>query len=1450
MYRTSRYLYVAMVLILVGMSALSPVSTPVGLAATGVGLGVISQFASTTGCPNATAAVQAMVDGPGWTSNIAWTFSASGRLTAANGSTDDVVVRRSATYTARLSEDSNIGDNSYYQWYNANDAPEGIGTINDRTDSRHRYANSNDFFTFDSISKGSGASTPAVQRLEFDLSRCVYSFDTNYSIDNVEERFGTNPTRHQEMLAGFVRVKDIPIPEPRRPTDKLVLGGFARVRAPLGVEDGTQFDMGYGFGGGTLLNVRSEAGEDVGTADVAWEFSSQFKGRPPALSLDKELLERSVFLDKVTVDDQFDANIVWGDPRQGYVTWKVGNKTNRVGKTGNARVSKNVDVGAQGVGRTTLTVQAQNTVGQPSRPETTLITVAPPPDCSGPPSTIKGLKLGGGDVNYKFNFKFPEPVPFKAQTERELPEGIPFFGGGKFGIEETQFNFGVDIRATGEGYATAGAKTGLAAMRSSVTGEATGRADLILDPGGVHVQKGEMEFKIAGKLKSKEPLLKLITPMGPVVAVIERVPGAKALVDKASVQIELEPKIAFVLKVKDKAGCLQWDGTEARPGMGIKASLIINIVPKKFEVTVSVGGEGQLYLGVPEPYFRGAEVKFLVGAKVFLYKYALEGEKAYNARFGGQQRANAMLDGTADAMPAETGTWTLMDQRYLTAADYGLWTGTRGTNATTDQQLVANAYPLAHPSFAIRPDSTQEYLVWAHDKGGSNPQGSDELMYARGTATDWSTTPSQLTNDAVSDLNPVLVPLGDGNNLVVWERFDAARPGDINNDMDGYFSHMQVAAGTFWPTATAPQLTPLQLSTSGTLNHGPQAGALTDGAMAIWINNAHNKLLGDTANPDTLMWSRYTTRDRTWTAAAPLAANIAGLRDVRFASNGNHAAVVWSQDMDGDLTTVTDQELFYATWQNGTWSSTQRLTTNSLRDSEPLLQLSESGAPILIWQQGNAQRMLQTAWNAPSRALPFQLDEGQTHRDLQRGKDGSLALTWQELEGNDRRVGYAVYDGTANNWSTVQTVTPPASTHDTTGTTALVSNVSPLLVTGNNGIGDTLAFAYQLASMQPITKTVNGVDIPNVPHIGLQQLRVAHLPLGKNLRITPQNLAATPLDGAVGTPTKITARIENTGGRSISGGIADLLSRTAGSNSGGTVVASQPFGTVAAGATITTTFTVARPASAEQSFVVRVTPDRGVFETDFIDNEARLGTELTATALATDIVPAGVIPQARIERHGLPYSIPVTATLRLDDPTGPIISTATIKFPDAPTMPATAMAWIPKELIGTGRHLIFWDIDPNQRLGEQNRSDNEVVSAVHIAPDLSSNPLMVTWDKTPGTSKSLRMVVRNDGNATARASIASVWTGDPADANSKEVARIDVPAIRAGESAEVSGTLTLSNLPAATTGLTSVYVRLDAGDALEEINENNNLLMVGGVLGGSEEEPSTSNTVYLPLVRR
>jgi hypothetical protein len=101
-------------------------------------------------------------------------------------------------------------------------------------------------------------------------------------------------------------------------------------------------------------------------------------------------------------------------------------------------------------------------------------------------------------------------------------------------------------------------------------------------------------------------------------------------------------------------------------------------------------------------------------------------------------------------------------------------------------------------------------------------------------------------------------------------------------------------------------------------------------------------------------------------------------------------------------------------------------------------------------------------------------------------------------------------------------------------------------------------------------------------------------------------------------------------------------------------------------------------------------------------------------------------------------------------------------------------------------------------------------------------------------------------------SLVDIYDGQPGAAGSHRVGRITIPPLDPGAYVELTGTLNLAGLPAATTGLQSIYLLLDPENKVEELNENNNLVLAGGVLGGpfNTPPPPEGHRVYLPLVRR
>lgn len=1206
-------------------------------------------------------------------------------------------------------------------------------------------------------------------------------------------------------------------------------------------------------------------------ATIGWDYMGQLVGvgKEPLLDLDVELLERSRFFTQVSVDDQLDANIDWNSADAGHVSWQIGDEAELVGPTRQRKVVNNTNVGLPSPGTQTVQVQARNTLNLSSDPATTQVTAIRWPVSAGSPAAVGAVKLNRV-VAYRYAYRFPNP-PFTTEI-KHVPDAVPFFGGGPLGISDTQAGGEVEILSTGEGFGKLDGKMTFQGMGSTITGAIAVKAQAVLDEQyGVEFPAGEVSLSLAGKLENKEPLMELVPALaGPAVAIGTISPAAYRAINKLYVQAEIEPKLELLFKLKDNQGNLEFVSGEARPGIGIKANLVFELVPDTAVASVGIGGELVQGIQVPPPFLKDTEIKLLANVKVVLGTYQFERESAVVCVYAGGNlncRVPASLMSSIEAeLAASENLWSAVDRSYTQYADYGRWTGAespvQGTRLS-DQRLVAVVAPQAEPAIAVQADNMygarNTYVLWAHDQAALPLGSSRELTLARkSTFGSWE-GPYRLTNDDRDDWGAQLAVTPSGGLLAVWQRMDTATPPDINADPKGYLSHMQIAAGRVG-LGNSPSVTPLQLSGGG-LSYRPQLAATSTGGLAVWINNPGNQIGGDAASPDTLMFSRYTESGSSgsWSAAAQVLPPMAGLVDYQLATNGAHAAIVYARDMDGDLSTVEDHELFVTRWEGSAWSAPQRLSTNNVADERPQLALAADGSPLLVWKRAGAMVFAAGAWNAAPQ--PLALPEAAERPDYQlvRAAEGNMALVWQENEPGDTRIGYAVYDRATGMWGAARAVMPPAAATD--AHTTMATAIAPVLVTAaNDSTKDRLIAAYLLAEVDSVTRTVDGTAMPNVQQVGAHSLRVVEERVGANLSIAPADITVTPADAGPGQQVQVQVAVRNTGQLPVGGMPLELLAGDAEDPfREAELVRSSELPLIRAGTTHTVTFTLTRPEEARRwgvNIPQAYAPCGEQFclprllEVDYSDNYAAIQEELSIAPLPTTYTPQGVAVAARITQSGALYATGTTsATLRLGAPDGPRVADVGVAFPISRTSTIEATAWLSPTVLGAGRHTLYWELDPGRQLPERSRVDNSLAVSVDVLPDLTTSPALIGWGRAPGATAPLSMRVENQGSWASSASAAELWDGPPGAPGSHSLGRVVVPALAAGEAVELKGTLKLAGLPAAESGLQALYVQLDPDGSLDEVNENNNLI-VAGTPATLPQPGSGGVRIYLPVLRR
>ena len=140
-----------------------------------------------------------------------------------------------------------------------------------------------------------------------------------------------------------------------------------------------------------------------------------------------------------------------------------------------------------------------------------------------------------------------------------------------------------------------------------------------------------------------------------------------------------------------------------------------------------------------------------------------------------------------------------------------------------------------------------------------------------------------------------------------------------------------------------------------------------------------------------------------------------------------------------------------------------------------------------------------------------------------------------------------------------------------------------------------------------------------------------------------------------------------------------------------------------------------------------------------------------------------------------------------------------------------------------GIHNLKIVVDPENKVEESSKANNQAVSAVTVAetqrPDFQITALAFSKNNPlPGEEVTITATVKNGGNAAAPASKLLLTINNPFIDGALLIAEVDVPAIEAGAAAEATAKTQFNS------GSFEVYAYADSEQAIEELNEDNNLI--------------------------
>lgn len=679
-----------------------------------------------------------------------------------------------------------------------------------------------------------------------------------------------------------------------------------------------------------------------------------------------------------------------------------------------------------------------------------------------------------------------------------------------------------------------------------------------------------------------------------------------------------------------------------KPTAGIRAGVG---VADTAAVEGNLGGSAPLVIQYPaEPTVKGVSIGFSGSLKLVAWKYSREWpvlNYKWNLYTGGTDPLAGALHG-----PQGWSQFTLLPRDYMKSAyaEFHGGTGLRGAEAI----LQTNVYPYLAPSLVAVGDDAR--LVWLYDDPARTSVNGTELVFSASAEDTWS-PPVAVADDGTADFAPVLAAMPGGDLLAAWENVDMVLPEET--DVQTLASHLEIAAAAF-DHSTETWSGQTNLTSNAYLDRSPRISvAGSNGhAMLTWVSNADNNPIGSAAEPNVVQFSLWD--GFSWSTPGVAASGVPSIVKSTMAFDGSAALYLYSADMDDNLETREDRELFALSYDGLLWS-VQRLTNEpDVLDDNPQVVVTGPGEFMFAWFRGEdivtagnldlSDEVVATSPGMSGGAMDFRLTRTAT---------GQVVLLWQMASEDVVDIWQSLYEPTLGIWSN-----PVRLTSDD----AMERFMSPAFLAG----GDLLvAYGKQQVSYETRVLNIAGEDVvlDNVPVPGQSDLCVLRHTAGIDLAVTAGDVTLSSANPAGGETATIIASISNLGELPAAGVEAAFYD---GDPAGGGVQIGsiQTIAAPLAGGSadeVSVDWLVPTSGASHDIYVV-VDPNLAILDRDRGNNMAAVTNVMKPDLVVDSILAQSAGPDdriitVRVVNAGVLDASGVEVTLRRDTETGTLIGT-------------------------------------------------------------------------------------------------------------------------------------------------------------------------------------------------
>jgi len=468
----------------------------------------------------------------------------------------------------------------------------------------------------------------------------------------------------------------------------------------------------------------------------------------------------------------------------------------------------------------------------------------------------------------------------------------------------------------------------------------------------------------------------------------------------------------------DPGCCLQ--GIDCNGGARLSGGLQASLTLSVSIASLTVFGGGTLTANFVAP---GSELGFLdfhsliasgeVGVSIEVDLWLFSASKEFSFPF--DCRILSPPRGFATTIETE---WTFPERPYASPT-YATFRGEEERLEelnTTQLWLVQDVFPHAQPKLVRGLGLT--LATWTTDDLAKPYPLGREIAYSLGAKPSSMGVPQAITDNLLPDSQVDLAIDSAGTPVAVWVQHVSppAPPKSLQDLSPVLFSGLEIT-WSHYDRRTKTWSVPTRLTTNDFPDHSPAFLSGPQGITGVvWTANTHGEIFPDAGTPDTLYLARWDGQSFT-TPQLLREGDTAFMRT--FVELGNKVLYVWAEDMDEDLATPNDEELFSTLWDGEKWGEPARLTQNDFDDESPMLFSEGQGRAVLLWvrvkeaEDGgkmgelHARTFDSAGWGAEMTVLT---DQPLFDFQAAQARDGRIALIWEAFSAQGPDLFTAVYD--------------------------------------------------------------------------------------------------------------------------------------------------------------------------------------------------------------------------------------------------------------------------------------------------------------------------------------------------------------------------------------------------------------------------------------------------------